>query len=182
MVNVIVLFGKIDEAKSIKNLLIRNGINVTKVCTTGAQAAQAADACDDGLIVCGFRYPDMLFSDLNACIPAWFDMIVLASKENYEQCRNNEVVCLTMPLKTQDFVSTVNLTIDNILWERKKRKARPKERTEEEKKIIKAAKLRLMSEHNFDEQGAHRYIQKKSMDSGINIVEMSYMILNDSNI
>lgn len=182
MVNVIVLFGKIEEAKSIKNLLIRNGINVTKVCTTGAQAAQAADACDDGLIVCGFRYPDMLFSDLNACIPAWFDMIVLASKENYEQCRNNEVVCLTMPLKTQDFVSTVNLTIDNILWERKKRKARPKERTEEEKKIIKAAKLRLMSEHNFDEQGAHHYIQKKSMDSGINIVEMSYMILNDSNI
>lgn len=182
MVNVIVLFGRIEEAKSIKNLLIRNGINVTKVCTTGAQAAQAADACDDGLIVCGFRYPDMLFSDLNACIPDWFDMIVLASKENYEQCRNNEVVCLTMPLKTQDFVSTVNLTIDNILWERKKRKARPKERTEEEKKIIKAAKLRLMSEHNFDEQSAHRYIQKKSMDSGINIVEMSYMILNDSNI
>ena len=82
MVNVIVLFGRIEEAKSIKNLLIRNGINVTKVCTTGAQAAQAADACDDGLIVCGFRYPDMLFSDLNACIPDWFDMIVLASKEN----------------------------------------------------------------------------------------------------
>ena len=27
------------------------------------------------------------------------------------------------------------------------------------------------------EQGAHRYLQKKSMDNGINIVEMAYMIL-----
>ena len=51
MVNVIVLFAKIEEAKSIKNLLVRHGINVTQVCTTGAQAAQAADACDDGLII-----------------------------------------------------------------------------------------------------------------------------------
>ena len=41
MVNVIVLFAKIEEAKSIKNLLVRHGINVTQVCTTGAQAAQA---------------------------------------------------------------------------------------------------------------------------------------------
>ena len=34
MVNVIIVFPKIEEAKSIKNLLIRNGISVTKVCTT----------------------------------------------------------------------------------------------------------------------------------------------------
>ena len=137
MVNVIVLFAKIEEAKSIKNLLVRHGINVTQVCTTGAQAAQAADACDDGLIICGYQYPDMLFSELAANIPDYFD----------------------------------------ILWERKKRKTKPKERTEDEKKVIKAAKLKLMNDNGFDEQGAHRYLQKKSMDNGINIVEMAYMIL-----
>ena len=27
---------------------------------------------------------------------------------------------------------------------------------------------------------AHRYLQKKSMDNGINIVEMAYMILDNS--
>ncbi len=180
MVNVIVLFPKIEEAKSIKNLLIRNGINVTKVCTTGAQAAQVADAYDDGVIICGYKFSDMLYSDLADIIPDCFEMIVVASKRNYEDCRDSGIVCLTMPLKSQDFVNVVSLTIENLLWERKKRKKQPKERTEEEKKIIKSAKLKLMNEYNYDEQGAHRYLQKKSMDNGLNIIEMAYMVLNDS--
>ena len=85
-----------------------------------------------------------------------------------------------MPVKSMDFVNVVSLTIENILWERKKRKSTPKERTEEEKKVIKAAKLKLMNDFEYDEQEAHRYLQKKSMDHGINIVEMSYMILDNS--
>ena len=169
MVNVIIVFPKIEEAKSIKNLLIRNGISVTKVCTTGAQAAQAADACDDGVIICGYKFLDMMYSDLENYIPKYFDMIVLSG-----------VVCLSMPIKSMDFVNTVSLTIENLLWERKKRKSRPKERTKEEKKVIKAAKLKLMHDFEYDEQGAHRYLQKKSMDNGINIVEMAYMILDNS--
>lgn len=180
MVNVIVLFPRIDEAKSIKNLLIRNGINVTQVCTTGAQAAHVADMYDDGIIICGYKFQDMLFSDLVDIIPECFEVIVVASKRNYEDCRDSGVVCLTMPLKSQDFISMVSITIDNLLWERKKRKNKPKERNEEEKKIITAAKLKLINEHNYDEQGAHRFLQKKSMDNGVNIIEMSYMILNDT--
>ena len=157
--------------------MVRHGINVTHVCTTGAQAAQAADACDDGLIICGYQYPDMLFSELAANIPDYFDMLVIASRVHYEACRESGITCLPMPLRTQDFINTVSLTVENILWERKKRKTKPKERTEEEKKVIKAAKLKLMDDNGFDEQGAHRYLQKKSMDNGINIVEMAYMIL-----
>ena len=168
MVNVIIVFPKIEEAKSIKNLLIRNGISVTKVCTTGAQAAQAADACDDGVIICGYKFLDMMYSDLENYIPKYFDMIVLSSKKNYEEVRDSGVVCLSMPIKSMDFVNTVSLTIENLLWERKKRK------------VIKAAKLKLMHDFEYDEQDAHRYLQKKSMDNGINIVEMAYMILDNS--
>ncbi len=181
MVNIIVLFSKIEEAKSIKNLLVRNGISVVKVCTTGAQAIQALDDYDDGLIICGYKFQDMLYSDLVANIPDYFDIIVISSKRNYADCMESGVVCLTMPLSMQDFVSTVSRTINNLLWERKRRKQnRPKERTEDEKKVIKSAKLKLMHDYNYDEQTAHRYLQKKSMDNGINIVEMSYMVLNDT--
>ena len=104
-------------------------------------------------------------------------MLVIASRVHYEACRESGITCLPMPLRTQDFINTVSLMVENILWERKKRKTKPKERTEEEKKVIKAAKLKLMDDNGFDEQGAHRYLQKKSMDNGINIVEMAYMIL-----
>jgi response regulator NasT len=179
MVNVIVLFSKPEEGKSVKNLLHRNGIKVTNLCTTGAQAIQGTEDSDDGIIICGYQYRDMIFSELVECVPKEFDVVVLSSRKNYEEVRESGVVCLTMPIKSVDFVNTINDTIDNLLWERKKRKSQPKRRSEEEKKVIKAAKMKLMSEKEFDEQEAHRFLQKKSMDSGVNIVEMAYMVLDN---
>lgn len=38
MTNIIVVFPKIENAKSIRNVLVRNGFSVTAACTTGAQA------------------------------------------------------------------------------------------------------------------------------------------------
>lgn len=44
MTNVIVLFPKIEDAKNIRNLLVRHGFRVSAVCTTGAQALASAMA------------------------------------------------------------------------------------------------------------------------------------------
>ena len=43
MTNVIVLFPKIEDAKNIRNLLVRHGFRVSAVCTTGAQALASAN-------------------------------------------------------------------------------------------------------------------------------------------
>ena len=48
-------------------------------------------------------------------------------------------------------------SVYQTILERKKRKTKPKERTEEEKKVIKAAKLKLMDDNGFDEQGALKF-------------------------
>mgnify|MGYP002508110420 FL=1 len=65
-------------------------------------------------------------------------------------------------------------------YNRKKKKEadRPRKRSEKEKEIIIKAKLVLMERNNMSEEEAYRYIQKTSMDSGINMVEMAKMILN----
>ena len=60
MAGVIVVFPKSDDAKSIRNLLVRNGYDVAAVCTSGAQALSAADRIGSGVVVCGYKYPDML--------------------------------------------------------------------------------------------------------------------------
>ncbi len=44
MVGIIVVFPNRDNAANIRNLLVRGGLNVTGVCTTGAQALNYADA------------------------------------------------------------------------------------------------------------------------------------------
>ena len=36
MINVVVVFPKLEDAKSIRNLLVRNGYNVNAVCVNGA--------------------------------------------------------------------------------------------------------------------------------------------------
>ncbi len=48
MTNVIVLFPKIEDAKNIRNLLVRHGFRVSAVCTTGAQALASANGLGDG--------------------------------------------------------------------------------------------------------------------------------------
>ena len=42
--NIIVVLPKIEDAKSIKNVLVRSGFSVMAACSTGAQALGAADA------------------------------------------------------------------------------------------------------------------------------------------
>lgn len=178
MVNVIVLFPKIEEAKGIKNLLIRNGIEVTAVCTTGAQVIVAADDLEDGLVICGYKFVDMIYSELREYLDSSIDMLLVASKNHYGECISNDIVCLSMPIKSYDLINTVGMMVQTIQRKRKKRKEKPKVRTEEEKAVISNAKLMLISNKGMSEEEAHRYIQRRSMDTGTSLVETAQMILN----
>ena len=50
MVNIIVVFPKLEDAKNIRNLLARNGYSVIGVCCTGAQVLQITDNLEDGIV------------------------------------------------------------------------------------------------------------------------------------
>ena len=64
MVNVIVAFPRAEDAKNVRSLLVRHGFSVPAVCTTGAAAISHAESLDDGIVVCGYRFPDMIYSEL----------------------------------------------------------------------------------------------------------------------
>ena len=59
MANIIVAFSKPEDAKSIKNILMRNGFEVIAVCTSGAQVLSQLDDLSSGIVVCGYRLTDM---------------------------------------------------------------------------------------------------------------------------
>ena len=92
MVNVVVAFSKPEDAKSIKNILMRNGFQVTAVCSSGAQALARAGDLGSGILVCGYRLTDMLFDELSECLPPEFQMLLVASpaKQFAKHC---EVKC-----------------------------------------------------------------------------------------
>ena len=79
MASIIVVFPKAENASNIRNILIRSGYQVAAVCTSGAQALQAADDLDEGVVVCGYKFTDMLYSQLKEDLPAGFEMLLVAS-------------------------------------------------------------------------------------------------------
>ena len=157
---------------------MRNGFSVTGVCTTGAQAISQSDGLNDGIIVCSYKLMDMVYTELYDCLPVGFEMLLMASDHLLSQCEGTGVVCLSMPLKVGDLISTVGMITEGIERRRRKAKQKPKVRNAEEEAAIKEAKELLMVRNHMTEEEAHRYLQKCSMDSGTNLVETAWMVLS----
>ena len=139
MTNIIVVFPKIEDAKSIKNVLVRNGFSAMAACTTGAQAIGLAEVNLKGA--------------------------------------GRDIVCLSMPLKVHELVSTVDMMCQSVERRRRRQRLIPRERKPEELALIKEAKCLLMERNHMSEEEAHRYIQKCSMDSSTSMVETAKMVL-----
>ena len=177
VINIIVVLPKPEDARGVRGLLMKNGFQVNAVCTTGSQVLSKTDELNDGIVVCGYRLSDMMYSELHDCLPKRFEMLLLASHGVLNDCIGNDIVCLAMPLKVHDLVNTVAMMSQAIERRRRRARSKPRERSAEETALIKKAKELLMNRNNMSEEEAYRYMQKCSMDSGTNMVETAEMVL-----
>lgn len=178
MLSIILAFPKIEDANNIKKLLTRNGYEVNAACTTGAQVINIANGLDEGIIICGYRLLDMFYRELYEYLPKGFEMLLIASAARLSEHMDGTIISLSTPIKVQDLLNTLQLMTYNYMRKKKKEKNKPKQRTQEEKATIAKAKMVLMERNKMSEEDAHRYIQKTSMDSGTDMVEMAEMILS----
>ena len=173
---IIVAFPKLEDAKKLSKLLIRNGYDVNLACDSGAQTVNAVNNLDGGIVICGYKFTDMHYSEINNYLPEGFQMLLLASPAKLADCDGN-IMCLSMPFKVHDLLDTLEtMMIQYNRW-RKKQKSRREGRSESDKKVITAAKELLMERNHMTENEAHRYIQKISMDSATNMAETAQMII-----
>ena len=177
MAHIVVAFPKIEDAVSIKNLLMKNGYLVAAVCTSGAKVLSTIDSYNEGIVVCGYKLKDMIYSELRANMPAEFEMLLLASATKINGMNYEGVIPVTMPLRAGDLINTVAMLSINIERRRKKFKNIPKKRSEGEQKTIDRAKGILMEKHCMTEAEAYRYLQKTSMDSGTGLAETAEMVI-----
>lgn len=177
MSSVIVVFPKRETSANIRNILVRDGIDVSGICTTGAQVLQFADNFDDGIIICGYKMQDMLYSELREWLPESFEMLLVASPDKWSQGLVKGVIGLPMPVKVYDLLNTVEMMMQTMQKRRRKRREAAKNRNLEQKALIEQAKAVLMERNKMTEEEAHRYLQKSSMDSGTNMLETAQMIL-----
>lgn len=177
MTNIIVVLPRLEDAKGIKSVLVRGGFTVIGICTTGAQALSQADGLHGGIVICGYRLTDMVYSELYECLPNGFEMLLMASGHLLGQCEEDKIMCLSMPLKTGELLSTVGMMAEGIERRRKRAKQAPRVRNAGEEDAVRKAKELLMDRNHMSEGEAHRYLQKCSMNSGTNLAETALMVL-----
>jgi response regulator NasT len=158
--------------------LVQNGHRVESSCTTGAQVLVSAEELGGGLLVCGYRLADMMYTELHDYLPDSFEMLLVASAENCRNREPEELVCLSTPLKVAELLQTVDMMEYTIQRRKKQRRNQKKTRPKEEQELLDAAKALLMERNNLPEAEAHRYIQKRSMDNGTSLAETAQMILS----
>ncbi len=179
MTGIIIALPKADVGKKIKTILVRSGFSVTAVCTNGAQVIQEANNLRDGVVLCSYRLPDMIYRELREYLPKTVQMVTITSRGEWADNGDPDVVSLSQPLKVHELVSTMEMVVYTVERARKRRKkAPPPKRPREEQELIDRAKGILMQRNNMTEAEAHRYLQKTSMDNGTGFTETAQMILS----
>lgn len=176
--NVIVALPKLENAKSIRNLLMKYGFSVAGVATSGARTLSFAHELNDCIIISGYQLADMIYEELWESMPEYARMLLLTSKDVAADCGAKGIVYMEMPFRSNDLIDQVNEMADQMELERRRRRSRPKVRSKQEVELIQTAKQMLQLQREMTEEEAHHYLQKCSMENGTNLVETAQMVLS----
>ena len=177
MTGIIVVFSRIENAKSIRNVLVRNGFTVAAACTTGAQALSLLEDYNEALVICGGRLADMMCVELADLLPEGVKLLAVASPDFLGAIGREDIVCLSTPLKVNELCEHGGHDLPDAGAGEAKTQAEAQKTGEEDQEAIRQAKALLMERNRMTEEEAHRYLQKCSMDSGNSMAETAKMVL-----
>lgn len=147
------------------------------VCTTGAQTLNSINNLESGILICGCRFIDMMYTEIYEYLPSEFQMLLIASASSIQEREISNIVSLVLPMKVHELLQTVEMMEEksaagvNACGNARRYVLRRIRRSSRKPRS-------LMDRNGFSEEEAHRYIQKRSMDNGTELVEVSQMILS----
>lgn len=177
MVNIIVVFPKLEDAKGIRNLLMKYDFPVSGVCTSGARALSLAYDLGSCVIVSGYRLADMLYEELWESMPENAKMLLLTGRDVFADCNEKGILCVSMPFKPRELTETLGMLVEQMERMRRKRRSQPPKRSRQEQELITQAKALLQERNHMTEDEAHHYLQKCSMENGSGLVETAMMVM-----
>lgn len=188
MRSIMLAFASPEAASKVKNVLICAGLPVRQVCSSGASLLQQAMLIDaGGVVILPTRLPDMSIPDLLSRLPDTFDLLVLQSggqRADFDQLPG--LTKLEMPLPSAMLVETVVNLLETRTATGTSRKhgagmtaphAQVHKRTMAEEQILRDAKQRLIDERQLTEDQAHRYLQRRSMETGTRLLDIAQRVL-----
>lgn len=175
MDRIVVAFANEEAQRRILRLLESNGLAPAGCCFSGAEAIRLIRKMGSGVVVCGFKLRDMTANDLAASLRGIAALLVISSAVNLDYCEGENLYKLASPTSRSDFFAS----LDTLLQFESKHLRHPApKRKEEEQRVIQRAKELLMDINRMTEAEAHRFLQKRSMDAGLKMVETAQMVID----
>jgi response regulator NasT len=190
--HLIIAFSDQPVAAKLRQILAGHGLPVIATCASGAQVLQQTNLLDGGgVVICPYRLVDMSAREIAHLMPDTYDMLVLVTPRQQGLIIDPGIYTLTQPLNAimlvdgaRQLLETRQIRVTGPAMSGRPRPERPFEaetpahgRTPEEQKIIEQAKYLLMNRRKLSEQDAHRYLQRKSMETGLRITELARRLI-----
>jgi response regulator NasT len=173
---VILAFESEKTSAHIRDIVESAGLAGCLVCHSAAEVKRIIHKQQVATVVCGYKLPDetaeLLFEDL----PLTCSMLVIAKQNLLVLIGNDDIFKLAAPVSRNDLLSSIRMLIQ--VGHRMEKFIRP-QRSEEEQALIEQAKAVLVGRHDMTEEQAHRFLQKKSMDSGVRLAQTAQMVLDE---
>jgi response regulator NasT len=110
---------------------------------------------------------------------AGYDFVFLVKNQPVSLPSFPSCINVLIPINRMALISTVNMLLNIADYSSLSVKKRIAAGNYDEKQVIESAKNVLIERNNFSEAQAHRFIQKKSMDTGKKMIETAMIILNE---
>lgn len=174
MQKVIVAFESDANCARVRDIIEGAGLASCLVCRSAAQVKRAVQEQRLAAVVCGFKLPDEVCQELYLDLPDSCAMLMIAPQARLELCEEDGIFKLPAPIQRGDLLASVRMLLQ--ICRHFVRQRRP-QRSQDERALVEQAKLALMDRHGMTEEQAHRFLQKKSMDSGARLADTARMVL-----
>lgn len=172
---VVVAFENDNNRKRVSEMLEVSGVNVKVSCKSGSEAIRAIRKMGSGIVVCGYKLSEMTATDLAYDLSGIAMILAIAPPQQLELCQSDNIFKLPTPFTRGDLISSIRMLLQ---MQEKHYKAAPPRRSEKDTADINRAKELLMSKNGMTEEEAHRFIQRRSMDTGAKAIDTARLIIN----
>jgi len=171
---IIVAFANPEAQRRIVRILEQDGCVPAGVFYSGADVIRAVRKLGSAIVICGFKLRDMTATELALSLKSSAVFLAVTSPVNLDFCEGENLFKLSTPVSRADFFSTLQ-----VLRQMEERTLHPPvtRRREDEQKLVLHAKQLLMDVNRMTEDEAHRFLQKRSMDTGLRMVETARLIV-----
>ena len=175
MEKIVLAFESEKSCGRIREIVENSGLASCVVCRSAAEVRRIVNKQHLTTVVCGYKLSDETAESLFADLPTSCSMLVIAIQSMLSMIGTDEIFKLAAPVSRNDLLASTRMLLQ--IGHRMEKFIRP-QRSAEEKVLIEEAKRIMMDRHGMTEEQAHRFLQKKSMDSGAKLIQTAQMVID----